>query len=161
MSTEQRPIEFHKVMQFILRPDIEGGYSNHPKDPGGATNYGITQRTYDYWREKHGLEKQPVSNCTKLEALDIYWEEYWKQEWENLEFGIAAVLMDTAVNMGPTAAARLYKQGNGTVKEILEARRKLYRKIVEVRPTSSVFMRGWMARVDKLQEFVDANKNIG
>jgi hypothetical protein len=32
----------------------EGGYSNHPKDPGGATMRGVTQRVYDAWRRTAG-----------------------------------------------------------------------------------------------------------
>ena len=39
---------FERALTFVLR--WEGGYVDHPADPGGATNYGVTQRTYDAWR---------------------------------------------------------------------------------------------------------------
>ena len=38
----------------------EGGYVNHPKDPGGATDRGITQSTYDAWNRLHGRPLRPV-----------------------------------------------------------------------------------------------------
>jgi len=38
----------------------EGGYVNHPKDPGGATNKGVIQRTYDTWRKSMGLAPRSV-----------------------------------------------------------------------------------------------------
>ena len=44
---------FTASMPFILR--WEGGYVNHPADPGGATNKGVTQKVYDDWRERQGL----------------------------------------------------------------------------------------------------------
>ena len=39
----------------------EGGYVNHPKDPGGATNKGITQRTYDAWCKRQGYHTPALS----------------------------------------------------------------------------------------------------
>ena len=41
------PIEFEDALKFVLK--WEGGFTNHPKDPGGATNKGITQKVYDAW----------------------------------------------------------------------------------------------------------------
>lgn len=38
----------------------EGGYVNHPKDPGGATNKGVTQRVYDGYRKRNGLPARSV-----------------------------------------------------------------------------------------------------
>ena len=38
----------------------EGGYVNHPKDPGGITNRGVTKAVYDKWfgqeREEHQMK---------------------------------------------------------------------------------------------------------
>lgn len=41
---------FETVMQMVF--GSEGGFSNHPKDKGGRTNYGVTQATYNGWRKK-------------------------------------------------------------------------------------------------------------
>lgn len=43
----------------------EGGYVNYPKDPGGATDRGITQRTYDAWNRLHGRPLRPVRGISK------------------------------------------------------------------------------------------------
>jgi lysozyme family protein len=43
----------------------EGGYVNHPKDPGGATNKGVTQRVYDDYRLGRGLSPA-VLGCRAL-----------------------------------------------------------------------------------------------
>jgi len=57
----------------------EGGYVDHPKDPGGATNLGITRRTLAAWRgivPFSNLPKSEVKNLSKKEALSIYGKEY-------------------------------------------------------------------------------------
>jgi len=40
---------FETALPFVLR--WEGGFVDHPADPGGRTNRGVTQRTYDAWRQ--------------------------------------------------------------------------------------------------------------
>ena len=50
--------EFIDALPFVLQ--WEGGYVNHPNDPGGATNKGVTQKVYDAWRAKNGLPAREV-----------------------------------------------------------------------------------------------------
>ena len=38
---------FNKCLEIVLHH--EGGYVNHPKDPGGMTNMGVTKRVYEEW----------------------------------------------------------------------------------------------------------------
>ena len=47
---------FPQSLQLVLAH--EGGFVNHPKDPGGATNKGITQKVYDTYRKSIGQAAQ-------------------------------------------------------------------------------------------------------
>ena len=64
-----------QIQNWILAS--EGGYVDHPSDPGGATNMGITHRTLAAWRGKP-VTKQDVRNLTRVEALEIYKAQYWR-----------------------------------------------------------------------------------
>ena len=61
---------FDTALAFALR--WEGGYVNHPADPGGATNKGVTQRAYDAWRVRRGQTKRDVRAITGAEVHAIY-----------------------------------------------------------------------------------------
>ncbi len=70
----------------------EGGYVDHPNDPGGATKYGITRRTlarYRNVRPTNNLPKSAVRHLRKSEATKIYYRYYWNP---NSRFTIAARL---------------------------------------------------------------------
>ena len=56
-------------MPFVLR--WEGGYVNHPADPGGATNKGVTQKVYDSWRKRQGLATRDVRQLEEAEMHAI------------------------------------------------------------------------------------------
>lgn len=85
----------------------EGGFSNHPKDPGGATNRGVTQRVYDAWRERKGLPKRSVRQITIGEARTIYLEQYWAPiQGDELPLGLDYALFDFAVNSGVSRAVK-------------------------------------------------------
>jgi lysozyme family protein len=89
----------------------EGGYVNHPRDPGGATNKGVTQRVYDGYRDLVGLTKQSVKNITKEEAIDIYRTQYWAPIWgDDLPSGLDYAMYDFAVNSGPRRAIKFLQR---------------------------------------------------
>ena len=58
------PDIFNKCIKIILRN--EGGYVNHPSDPGGETNMGIAKRFYP---------NLDIENLTEEEAIKIYYED--------------------------------------------------------------------------------------
>ena len=60
---------FSSALKEVLKH--EGGYSNHPQDPGGATMRGITQRVYDAYRRNSGLELRNVRNISDAELKDM------------------------------------------------------------------------------------------
>lgn len=85
----------------------EGGYANHPKDPGGATNKGVTQRTYDAHRRRKGLPTRGVRHITDADVYDIYRRQYWDAvRADDLPSGLGYCVFDAAVNSGPARAAK-------------------------------------------------------
>ncbi|MBI1495359.1 glycoside hydrolase family 108 protein [Halocynthiibacter styelae] len=92
---------------FALLAVHEGGYVNHPDDPGGATNKGVTQRTYDNYRARHGLAPRHVRQITHNEVAAIYQVQYWGAiQADELPEGLAYCVFDAAVNSGPARAVR-------------------------------------------------------
>jgi lysozyme family protein len=90
---------FEECLKLVLVH--EGGYVNHPKDPGGATNKGVTQRVYDGWRTKKGQPKRSVREITDTEVSSIYRAQYWDLvNGDDLPAGVDYVVFDGAVNSG-------------------------------------------------------------
>lgn len=91
----------------------EGGYSNHPRDPGGVTLEGIIQRVYDGFRDRKGLKRRPLTAAMrgtaawKVERDEIYRTQYWNAiRGDELPPGIDLFLLDSAINSGPFQAAK-------------------------------------------------------
>jgi len=85
----------------------EGGYVNHPKDPGGATNLGVTQRVYDAYRKRMKAKTHSVKHITKAEAIEIYDRQYWDAvQGDKLPSGVDYVVADGAVNSGPSQSIK-------------------------------------------------------
>ena len=82
----------------------EGGYSNHPSDRGGPTNYGITEAV----ARAHGYSGS-MRNLPREEAAAIYRRLYWLRprfdQVAKRSKKVAGELFDTGVNMGPAVAA--------------------------------------------------------
>lgn len=109
-----------KQNYLIIQPWIlayEGGFVNHPKDPGGATNQGATQRTYDAYRRRIGHATQSVRLIDNVERDTIYRVQYWDAiRGDDLPSGVDAAVYDFAVNSGPSRAAK-YLQRIAGVKQ--------------------------------------------
>lgn len=79
----------------------EGTWSNHAKDPGGKTMYGITEAVFWAWLDAQGHARRPVRSITKTEALAIYYNNYWlKAGCEDLVPGVDLAVYDASVNSG-------------------------------------------------------------
>ena len=100
--------------QIIL---IEGGFINNPKDKGGATKYGITEKV----ARQNGYIYD-MRNLTKVKAKEIYKNEYWDKIGVNCEsFNISFLLFDFAVNSGvKTAVKHLQNALNSMLNGIIE-----------------------------------------
>lgn len=92
------------AMRWLLAH--EGGFVNHPKDPGGATNRGVTQRVYDAFRDRAGAPRQSVRGIKADEIAEIYAAQYWRPvRADDLPAGLDYAVFDFAVNSGVKRAA--------------------------------------------------------
>lgn len=107
---------FEEQTQWLLVH--EGGYVNHPKDPGGATNRGVIQRTYDGYRKRMGKPQQSVKKITMAEVMDIYKSQYWDAvKGDELPAGLDYAVYDFGVNSGPTRAVKFLQQLLGVTQD--------------------------------------------
>ncbi len=98
--------QFHKCMDIVLRH--EGGYVDHPDDPGGATNMGITHKTLAAWRKVDKCSRDEVRTLHVDEAKEIYRAHYWNAlNCDNLPAGVDLVAFDMGVNAGVGRASRM------------------------------------------------------
>ena len=157
---------FERCLAFTLKQ--EGGYGDHPLDPGGATKFGVTQATLARFRGR-AVSKADVRALTRQEAADIYRRDYWAPvAGDSLPVGIDAVVFDHAVNSGPTAALKTLRAAlglplaahvQGVVEACAKARsenlaRELCRRrmsFLRALRTFATFGRGWTRRVEALE----------
>lgn len=149
--------EFETAMKYLY--SVEGGYSNNKADKGGATNFGITQATYNSYRKNKGKAAQSVHNITKNEVEEIYFNNYWCLSGANKvkNKAIALILFDSAVNHGVGAAKQMYIRAGDNVENFLNLRLEKYNAIVKRNPSQKVFLKGWNNRINKLQSFIAQN----
>src|SRR6185369_9247630 len=103
---------FEKSIPFILR--WEGGFVDHPDDPGGRTNKGITQKVYDGWRARQVMPARDVKEMDETELQAIYAADYWvPPRCDLLGSPLDLVQFDTAVNMGVGRAVRFLQASIG------------------------------------------------
>lgn len=162
---------FERALRVILRH--EGGYVNHPRDPGGRTNLGVTQRTWESWTGKPSSEAE-MRALTTEKVAPVYRKNYWdKLRCDDLPAGLALCVFDFGVNAGPARAARYLQKLVGAaqdgivgpatlavakewverhgeaaaVRQYQESRRAYYRQL----GTFATFGRGWLRRVDETE----------
>lgn len=154
---------FEEAIAFVL--PHEGGYVNHPADPGGETKYGISKRSYP---------NEDIANLTIERASFIYRRDFWNPLYERINSqAIANKVFDFAVNMGSSQAHKLLQGscndcgelvsvdgalGNVTLNAVnsadstllLEAYKRAavgyYQHLVVTKPSNSVFLVGWCRR---------------
>lgn len=95
--------KFNAAVEIILAH--EGGYVNHPSDPGGETNFGISKRAYP---------KVDIKNLTRDQAKAIYKRDFWdKLKCEEFAFGVGLSLFDFGVNAGLSTASKTLQRACG------------------------------------------------
>ena len=154
---------FDECLKIILHH--EGGYVNHPKDPGGETNLGVTKRVY----EEFGGEKD-MRDLTVEDVAPIYKKGYWDRvKGDRLPEGLDLCVFDFGVNAGTGRAAKYLQRmigstpdgaiGPNTLRAVKmfcategvesaigdyqDARQSYYEKL----STFDTFGRGWTRRV--------------
>lgn len=85
----------------------EGGYVNHKNDPGGPTDRGITQATYNAWNKLKGRQPKSVKGISKTEADEIYVSQYFAPiRFNDLPSGLDYAVADFSINSGPSRATK-------------------------------------------------------
>jgi lysozyme family protein len=95
---------FEQALAHVLKH--EGGYVNHPADPGGMTNLGVTKRVWEEW-VGHDVDEKTMRGLTPELVGPMYKAKYWdKVKGDDLPSGVDYVVFDAAVNSGPGRAAK-------------------------------------------------------
>ncbi len=112
---------FERALKFVLSQ--EGGYSDNAKDPGGATNLGITLATLSKWRGRK-VTRDEVRALSLKQASAIYRRTYWQAcKCDQLPPALAFLMFDAAVNQGVSRAIKiLQKSIDTTVDGIIGAK---------------------------------------
>jgi lysozyme family protein len=136
---------FEECLAFTLQ--WEGGYVDHPRDPGGPTNRGITIATLSHELGRRAT-RADVAMLTNSVAAAIYRKKYWATiDGDNLPVGVDLMAFDIAVNMGPGCALRwiaetaLLKPADRILR--FDTLRCRHWRALRIFP---VFSRGWLRR---------------
>ena len=149
---------FDECLKMLLHH--EGGYVNHPKDPGGETNLGVTKRVYEKW----GGTKD-MKDLTVEDVDPIYKKNYWNRcKCDDLESGVDWVVFDWAVNSGTGRAAKAIQKICGASQDgaigpktlaliklqnteyVIEEFGKIRQNFYESLKTFDTFGKGWTRR---------------
>ena len=133
---------YEEALQKVLQH--EGGFVNHPRDPGGATNKGVTLNTYR--RFKPNATVKDLKNISDSELKKIY-RTYWDAvDADNLPDNIRGSVFDMAVNAGPKRAKRLLNQvgTDASARDYADARLGYYQKLNHF----DTFGKGWTNRAN-------------
>ncbi len=147
----------------------EGGFVNHPKDPGGMTNLGVTKRVWEEW-VGHEVDEKTMRGLTAEMVAPMYKAKYWdKIRGDDLPSGVDYIVFDAAINSGPGRAAKWLQQtvdvvvdgaiGPGTLRavgampaqEIVEKYQQVRLAFLQALPTWDTFGKGWGRRVQEVQ----------
>lgn len=163
--------DFEKAVAKVLKH--EGGFVDHPADPGGATNRGIIFSLFKQYALALGLEKtkDALKTLTEDQAKFIYREHFWRpmQGDKIQDQQVAEIVFDAYVNMGgralklfqktvgvtadgdigPHTLEILHQQNQQTVFEnFKEVRKTYYQDLVKRKPPLNKFLKGWMNRIN-------------
>jgi lysozyme family protein len=95
---------FDKCLEMLLHH--EGGFVNHPDDPGGMTNLGVTKAVYDDFIGRESTEDE-MRALTPADVAPIYKKKYWdKVRGDDLPSGLDWSVFDWAVNSGTGRSAK-------------------------------------------------------
>jgi lysozyme family protein len=156
-----------EALLHILK--YEGGYVNHPSDPGGMTNLGVTKRVWEEWTGKPATEAD-MRALTPEMVGPLYKTRYWNAvRGDDLPSGVDLCVFDAAVNAGvgraskflqqavgvtadgqigpKTLAAIIAKPADDVIEEFCALRETHYKSL----STFATFGKGWMRRLGSVE----------
>lgn len=158
----------NRVLDLVL--EHEGGFVDHPADPGGATNLGVTIANFRRY-VKPGGTVADLKALTRAQAKTVYERQYWDAvRGSQLPSGVDYSVMDYGVNSGPKRAVKLLQRLVGVeqdgvigpdtlravrdvspltlVQQYNDARLAWLRRL----PTWKTFGKGWENRVNAVRK---------
>jgi lysozyme family protein len=153
---------FHDCLIMLLKH--EGGFVNHPRDPGGITNLGVTKRVYEEWIGRKVTEEE-MRNLQPQDVRDLYKTRYWdKCKCDDLPSGLDWAVFDWAVNSGTSRSAKAVQKVCGAERDgvigsktlalvngqnteyMIEEFGKIRQEFYESLSTFDTFGKGWTRR---------------
>jgi lysozyme family protein len=158
---------FEKCFQLVL--EHEGGFVNNPKDPGGTTNFGVTQRAWEAWLVRTVTESD-MRRLTPTVIKPFYRAMYWdKIKGDQLPNGVDYATFDLAVNSGVSRAAKWLQEIAGVPvdgiigpksleairacdpKEVVDVLCDMRLDFLKRLSTFETFGKGWTSRVAEVK----------
>lgn len=161
---------FDECLRMLLAH--EGGFVNHPSDPGGMTNLGVTKAVYEAWIGRPVTEIE-MRALKPVDVAPLYRKRYWDAvRGDELASGLDYAIFDYGVNSGNSRAIRTLQEcvgvtadgaiGPKTMAAVSQFRGAALKKIIEEvcdkrlnflksLRTWSVFGRGWERRVNEVK----------
>ena len=156
---------FKECLDLVLKS--EGGFVNHPQDPGGMTNLGVTKRVWEEYTG-HEADEKTMRGLTPEKVAPLYEQRYWRPTYcEVLPRGLDLLVFSMGINAGTGRSVKLLQQSIGCspdgiigprtmelikqsntanlIGNFSEARRNYYKSLA----TFPTFGKGWLARVDR------------
>jgi lysozyme family protein len=159
---------FDEALKAVLHH--EGGYVNHPSDPGGMTNLGCTKRVWEEWCG-HEVDEKAMRALTPADVAPLYKAKYWdKIKGDDLPAGVDYVVFDAAINSGPGRAAKWLQSCVGVepdggigpktlaavaafdAKTLVDDYAKRRLSFLMDLPTWPTFGKGWGRRVEEVRK---------
>ena len=162
------PYDTRAHIDTILKHE-GSAFTNHPRDRGGPTKYGITQKTLAAWRSR-AVSVRDVRTLTEQEARDIYENLYISRPgFDRIhDARVQGLVIDCGVHVGTATATRWLQKAAGVkvdgcvgpvtlravnsgkpealYKKVLAARLRHYGRIITDNPSQSAFAAGWLNR---------------
>jgi lysozyme family protein len=150
---------------FNLMLKSEGGFVNHPSDPGGMTNLGVTKATWENWVGRESDEAE-MRGLTPEKVEPLYKKKYFDAvRGDELPVGLDYLMFDFAVNAGAGRAIKTLQTAVGVtpdggfgpmtmaavqavnpvdlIERFSQAKEDFYRSLT----TFATFGKGWLNRV--------------
>jgi len=157
---------WERTLAFTLGE--EGGFVNDSRDPGGATNLGVTLRTWEDWTGRPA-SVDDIRALTEADVAPLYHARYWNAvKGDDLPSGVDLICFDTAVNCGPRRAVRWLQDAAGVMAdgifgpatlravrdtdrdELIDHVSQDRRLHYQASPNFPTFGRGWIARLSRV-----------
>jgi lysozyme family protein len=148
----------------------EGGFVNHPSDPGGMTNLGVTRKA---WQEYVGREvtEDEMRSLTPQTVAPFYKHRYWDAvSADSLPSGVDLCVFDCCVNSGPKQSIRFLQRAVGVADdgalgpktlaavnaadphELIEKFTEIRESFLKGLPTFVTFGKGWLVRTAAVEK---------